>query len=646
MKLLFLDSEGFLSLSGQISFEKDNNPQKRVIVVGPNNVGKTNVARALKFVREVCEHTFIGDQALSFVNKYDDKREFKLKVGFRLDKEEKDDFDLFLKIYTEFVLENISNLNNKEKAKKLLLETLRKLFQFTSASIVIHYVKGGYPSADIEFDVAEKKIKLDSNRICRTDISEFSSSKNLKEWFREEFLKGIKSESLLNFILGGGCLFLEDIRIQDKEEREKFSTFSHKYNYPRKQEIITIYWFLLHLFASHIILLDEIRTKPETQIGDDKFKEKMETPFYYRTGEELALFLYRLKNSKVMEDREIRYPKIRNLFKNFTGLKFDVSHTLSSEKESTHHKLDIWLTNGETQISIDYAGSGLLEILNILSVIVGNRNCVIVLDEPALHLHPSKQREFISLINKITKESNNQFIIITHSPYFIEADSLEDVLRFDLEDGKTKIYPLVNVLNQLVNVLNQKDRDKVRREFALNPHYKNMLFAKGVIIVEGETEEISIPFLLRKKGLSLEKYSIEVLNSHSDTNFEMPVKVAEALNIPYVIVCDSKAFSNNKNATLREHVEGKVWDCGKVDFVCFLKDEFIKACERIPNLKSELHNTCKECEKEKCKWKEKPLKTMMILREIKDEEINASDKIEQLANFVREKLLELTPKKV
>lgn len=89
------------------------------------------------------------------------------------------------------------------------------------------------------------------------------------------------------------------------------------------------------------------------------------------------------------------YQEIKESFKEFTdGLDFDVSYLWNGK-----HCLGIWITDKEKkhQMPIDYAGSGLLESLNIFTVLIGNRHCVIVLDEPALHLHPTKQR---ALMNK------------------------------------------------------------------------------------------------------------------------------------------------------------------------------------------------------------------------------------------------------
>lgn len=59
-------------------------------------------------------------------------------------------------------------------------------------------------------------------------------------------------------------------------------------------------------------------------------------------------------------------------------------------------------------------GSGVLETIYLLTLAHGIENSVILLDEPAVNLHPSLMK---SITNSLQNPSlKNQFIIITHSP--------------------------------------------------------------------------------------------------------------------------------------------------------------------------------------------------------------------------------------
>ena len=70
--------------------------------------------------------------------------------------------------------------------------------------------------------------------------------------------------------------------------------------------------------------------------------------------------------------------------------------------------------NAIYKLSSDKIMSELLE--NRKTLVIGNGN-VIFLDEPALHLHPTKIKYFGRTLMGM---SEKQVIVITHSPYFVE----------------------------------------------------------------------------------------------------------------------------------------------------------------------------------------------------------------------------------
>lgn len=145
-----------------------------------------------------------------------------------------------------------------------------------------------------------------------------------------------------------------------------------------------------------------------------------------------------------------------------------------------------WIVSWRNTIFlIDYVGSGFLEILNILRAVIGNKDCIIVLDEPAAHLHPSKQLDLLNEIKSETKKGGNQLIIITHSPYFISLDNIKNVMRFQIEDEQTKIFKPQKL-----------DDLKLSRIFD-NPRFKSTLFSNGVILAEGVSEALSLPYFLK-----------------------------------------------------------------------------------------------------------------------------------------------------
>jgi putative ATP-dependent endonuclease of the OLD family len=97
---------------------------------------------------------------------------------------------------------------------------------------------------------------------------------------------------------------------------------------------------------------------------------------------------------------------------------------------------------------LNFASSGEKEILIYLFAIYGLniRDALILVDEPELHLHPKWQRMLLEIFEELSKETNNQFLLTTHSPVFISPSSIQYVSRVYIENQISKIVRLQNKL--------------------------------------------------------------------------------------------------------------------------------------------------------------------------------------------------------
>lgn len=69
-----------------------------------------------------------------------------------------------------------------------------------------------------------------------------------------------------------------------------------------------------------------------------------------------------------------------------------------------------------------------------------HKNAILLLDEPGLHLHGLKQRDFRETISRLA--AKNQTLYTTHSPFLVGPDELDNVRVVDMTDRKvgTKIH--------------------------------------------------------------------------------------------------------------------------------------------------------------------------------------------------------------
>ena len=82
-------------------------------------------------------------------------------------------------------------------------------------------------------------------------------------------------------------------------------------------------------------------------------------------------------------------------------------------------------------------------------------------------------------------------------------------------------------------------RDEVKRfnmNYWINPDRSELFFAKRVILVEGQTDKILIPYLGRIMGVY--KYDYSVIECGSKSTLPQYIKLLNKFYIPYVVVYD------------------------------------------------------------------------------------------------------------
>ena len=293
------------------------------------------------------------------------------------------------------------------------------------------------------------------------------------------------------------------------EAKELYNKFGWKVSENRNL------WDLLGgIFISSVIKLGEIRGLP----SEKEYKQIKE---YDGKGEDLTSFLHSLK-----ELSDPRLEEIKKQFKHFFPLDIDTIRDPSVEKAPK-----LVIKKGGRRFPINAIGSGVFEILNLISTIAGSRGKVIILDEPALHLHPLYQKKVLHTLKDL--KNQNQIILITHSPYLVDSEVLENTYRFYIDRDATRVVKASNPLNT--------SDAKIVTKIIKDSSFIRALFANGVIIVEGDSEYLSVPILFKKCGYPLEDYNIEVINARSDTNIKSCIEIVEKLHILFIVVGDKKA---------------------------------------------------------------------------------------------------------
>nr|WP_326212693.1 AAA family ATPase [uncultured Oscillibacter sp.] len=125
-----------------------------------------------------------------------------------------------------------------------------------------------------------------------------------------------------------------------------------------------------------------------------------------------------------------------------------------------------------------------------------------LIEELEAHLHPQAQLRLINYLQAEYNENGAQIIISTHSPILASKINLKNLILlknekvYDLAEGKTGL----------------EKGDYLFLQRFLDSTKSNLFFAKGIIMVEGDAENILLPVIANIIGYPLEKYGISIVN--------------------------------------------------------------------------------------------------------------------------------------
>ncbi len=167
-----------------------------------------------------------------------------------------------------------------------------------------------------------------------------------------------------------------------------------------------------------------------------------------------------------------------------------------------------------------------------------------LIEELEAHLHPQAQLRLISYLQNEYNENDVQIIISTHSPILASKINLKNLILmkegkgYDLTEGKTGL----------------QRGDYLFLQRFLDATKANLFFAKGIIMVEGDAENILIPVIADILGYPLEKYGISIVNVGSTAFLRysrIMVREGETtIGIPVSVItdCDVRPYNENNGA--------------------------------------------------------------------------------------------------
>ena len=265
---------------------------------------------------------------------------------------------------------------------------------------------------------------------------------------------------------------------------------------------------------------------------------------------------------------------ITRKIREFSGNRNEINININSqiqEKELFKSSSRLYFNYNKMKLPENHNGLGYLnligmifEIENIVNDFTNNVSDINILyiEEPEAHTHPQLQYIFIRNIKRLIdsyRESSIklQALITTHSSHIVSECNFNDI-RYFVKNNEGVESKNIEILKE--NYKNDEKAYKFLKQY-LTLNSAELFFSEKVIFIEGTTERILLPYMMKKidledktkKFLPLLSQNISVIEVG---NYTQKFKnFIEFLNIKVLIITDIDAAKENKKCNPVEATE-------------------------------------------------------------------------------------------
>lgn len=264
------------------------------------------------------------------------------------------------------------------------------------------------------------------------------------------------------------------------------------------------------------------------------------------------------------------------------GLQVDFS---AYDPSNFFHSLRMQATENDEVRTFEELGTGQEQLLALAFAHAYTKafygGIILAFEEPEAHLHPLAQEWLARKIHEMSADGL-QIIITTHSPAFVNLLNLEGLVLVRKDEGATKVVQ--NTADSLCRHCkdNGAHPTKTKAESILpfysaaaTPEITAGLFARKIILVEGPTEALAVPELLKKSGFDTTKEGVAVIPVGGKGNLAKWWRFFTAYGIPTYVTFDNDE-KEDANGHKRKDALKTIGIAGDLDSI-LASDEWVVA---------------------------------------------------------------------
>jgi predicted ATPase len=164
---------------------------------------------------------------------------------------------------------------------------------------------------------------------------------------------------------------------------------------------------------------------------------------------------------------------------------FQISAVDLPFSEKTTEFLKAEYSEPGVRIPLDFvsAGSGFLQVLQIMAHALQNPSPILLLDEPDAHMHHALQKSFLGTLRRFANEEDLQVVMASHSETFIRETPLEEI---------RVVEPTMTRAACLPSTMELQDRLSEHGVWPTQVELTGILRTRRVLILESEEDSVCL----------------------------------------------------------------------------------------------------------------------------------------------------------
>jgi predicted ATP-dependent endonuclease of OLD family len=189
---------------------------------------------------------------------------------------------------------------------------------------------------------------------------------------------------------------------------------------------------------------------------------------------------------------------------------------------------------------------------------------LLLIEEPELYLRPQAQRYLYRLLREFAL-AGNQVIYSTHSPAFLNVARLDELVFVERlpHTGTRALQPEPVSADEDFRVMTEFDAAR-----------SELFLARAVVLVEGLTEKLVLPFVFAALGHDVDREAISIVECGGKPNLPLFARICRATGIPFLVMHDSDRKTSGKLAAAERALNALIAETAGIDRVIVLDPDF------------------------------------------------------------------------